>query len=82
MRKGDRVLITLGGETVEGEVILASPNEDSLALAFDGALASRGPSGGMAVFPGLLPVLRDKAGIYRELVHGDEVKLELQRSNL
>jgi len=69
MTRGDVVQITYRGRSVRAMVLLASPNERSLMLGFDGALgdADRG------LFMGAMPVLQDDAGVYRDLLHGDEV---------
>jgi len=62
-KKGDDVLIMLAGRTVEGWIIMASPNGRSLALGFHALL------GGYA---GMMPVL-ETDGVYRDLLEGREV---------
>jgi hypothetical protein len=46
-------------------VLLASENGASLMLSFDGVLHAGG-----GLYPGSMPVLRDNAGVYRDLMNG------------
>ncbi len=71
--RGDFVLITYGTNApVDGMILIASPNGASLMIGFDGALLTA--SGGM--YFGMLPVLRDEAGVYRDLAQGFPVTIE------
>ena len=75
--KGDLVRLTCQhGHAVDAEVLLASPNGRSLALTFDQIVRPTDDSGG---YVGMMPVLLDEAGDYRELVCGTIVKVELVR---
>lgn len=65
-QKGDRVVITYGDRTVDGEVTLASPNSVSLMLSFEALL------GGHA---GMMPVLLDDDGVYKSLIEWKPVIL-------
>jgi hypothetical protein len=69
---GQLVLITYGSRTLEGEIAIASPNQRSLMLRFDGALI---PSHGEGMFLGWMPVLRDEAGVYRDLMNNEPVQV-------
>jgi hypothetical protein len=64
--RGDRVRLTCGAQTVDAFVTLASSNGRSLALSFDGSLDGH---------PGVMPVLRDVAGVYRSVMSGREVSI-------
>lgn len=72
MKAGQAIRITYCGRTVDGVVILASDNADSLMLAFEAVLGA--PDGG--AFLGTMPVLRDAAGVYRDLLFDHEVTIE------
>jgi hypothetical protein len=74
-RRGQFVRITYGGVTVDGMVLLASSNSRSLMLAFDGALGAGSDGGGL--FLGMLPVLLDGDGVYRDIVQNEPVLVEL-----
>lgn len=67
---GEDVRITYADQVVLGVVLLASG--PSLMLAFDALLGD--PTGG--AYMGLMPVLRDDAGIWRDLVLGEPVTIE------
>lgn len=69
--RGQFVRITFAGQTIDGTVMIVSPNNRSLMLSFDGALHT--PGGGM-VF-GALPALMDDDGVYRDLVEGEPVQV-------
>jgi hypothetical protein len=71
-QRGDFVAVGYGGQAIEAIVTLASPNGLSLMLSFDGALHT--PQGGM--FVGLMPVLMDEAGDYRDLSEDEIVRIE------
>ena len=72
MKRGDFVLVTFGGKSIKAIVMIASENQRSLMLSFDGALHS--PSGG--AFFGTMPVLMGDDGIYRDLVENKPVLIE------
>lgn len=67
-RSGDAVMITCDGETIEGTILLASPNSVSLMLGFEAILAEH---------VGMMPVLRHKDGVYRSIVNRTEVGLRI-----
>jgi hypothetical protein len=77
MKRGDKVLITFYGQVKQGRILLASENQRSLALAFDGAF--RDGEGGMYV--AMMGVLKDDDGTYRDLIGGQPVEVELARSD-
>ena len=66
-RTGDAVAIGYEGRTVRGVVKLASPNGRSLMLEFDAMLGG---------FVGMMPVLLDDAGVYRDLVERQPVDIQ------
>jgi hypothetical protein len=68
---GDRVRITIAGQTVTGSVVLASQNGRSLAVTFEAVLAG-------AV--GMLPILQNDDGSWRDIM-GRAVDLETARGN-
>lgn len=53
MKRGDFVIVTAEGKTLEAMVTLASPNGKSLALMYDGMLAG---------FVAMMPVLQNANG--------------------
>ena len=68
MKKGDKVKLTCShGLSVEAEIILASGNEASLMLWFEGIFLG---------YVGMMPVLREN-GVYRELITCQPVTVEL-----
>jgi hypothetical protein len=72
MKRGDFVELSSGGEQVRGLIVLASENELSLAVMFDGIF--RG-------YVGMIPLLRteyDPRGFYRDLMRGAEVMVRIQ----
>lgn len=71
-RTGERVRITTGGRTVDGTVILASPNGRSLALGFEALLS---PMGGLGGYAGMMPVMWNE-GAFRDLIQGAPVALD------
>lgn len=74
-QRGDHVQITYGEQTKQATVILASPNGNSVMLSFDGILWNT--AGG---FAGAMPMLRDAAGIYWDLLDpASPVRLVLVR---
>ncbi|HYK65435.1 MAG TPA: hypothetical protein VEY94_10840 [Patescibacteria group bacterium] len=68
---GDLVWITCEGRTVEGEIILASENNVSLALGFEAILAGH---------VGKMPVLLHDDGKYRSLIGNVEVAIRKRES--
>lgn len=67
LEKGSRVLITYKGRELEGRVILASQNQQSLMLAFDGMLGG---------YVGSMPVLLAPGDdCYRDLIEHDPVEV-------
>jgi hypothetical protein len=73
LKKGDKVKLTYGGETVEAEVLIASGNGRSLMLTFDALLKPEGLRAGG--FAGMLPVLREDDGQYRDIYLGQDVNI-------
>lgn len=67
MKTGDLVLIAYEGRKVPGRIVLASQNEASLMLEFEAIL------GGCV---GMMPVLRDEEGTYRDLINHRPVEIE------
>jgi hypothetical protein len=76
MRRGDFVLITYCGQVKRALVMLASENQRSLMLGFDGVL--RDDKGGM--FVGALAALQEDDGTYVDLIGGQQVAIEPARS--
>ena len=67
-RKGDAVVITYDGRTVDGEVLLASANGQSLVLGFEALLGGH---------VGVMPVLwRSDVGGYADLMTGQPVGVD------
>jgi hypothetical protein len=60
MKSGDRVWIGCDDRTVEGTVLLASENGNSLMLGFEAVLSGH---------VGMMPVLLEN-GVYRSVVSG------------
>ena len=71
--RGQFVRLTYGGRVVKAMVMLASINGKSLMLGFDGALV---PSHGEGMFPGVMPLLQDDLGVYRDLVCDEIAQVE------
>lgn len=65
LREGSRVLITYKGRELEGRVILASENQQSLMMTFDGMLGG---------YVGSMPVLDNGDG-YRDLIENEPVEV-------
>jgi hypothetical protein len=64
MKTGDRITVTAHGKTLPGSVVLASSNEMSLYIEFDGS------------FPfhiGAAPLLKGRDGVYRSIVDDTEM---------
>jgi hypothetical protein len=53
-KTGESVRITCGGRTLDGEVLLASPNGVSLAVVYEGMLNPSGQLGGYLMMMPLL----------------------------
>ena len=66
LQKGSRVLINYKGRELEGRVIAASANQQSLMLAFDGMLGG---------YVGTMPVLLDPDATYRDLIERKPVEV-------
>lgn len=71
--RGQSVRLDYYGQSIEATVVLASGNGNSLMLAFKGALHM--PGGGMMI--GSMPLLRDDAGVYRDLADNAPATLTL-----
>jgi hypothetical protein len=69
MKTGDPVSIRFGDRTVEGTILLASDNGKSLMLGFEAMLGGH---------LGMMPVLRDEAGVYRSIITGEPVAVALR----
>ena len=67
MKRGDFVRIERGEAKMEAMVTLASPCGGSLMVMFDGMFCG---------FAGMMPLLRDDEGVYRDLVTSQPVALE------
>lgn len=65
-KTGDQVIIECDGRTLPGTVKLASSNSVSLMLEFEAILAEH---------VGMMPVLRDDAGVYRSIANDQVVTL-------
>lgn len=68
---GQLVRITFGEDTIRGVIVLASSNNASLMLGFDGILGE-----GPGAYLGAMPVMRDDEGVYRDLWLGSQVIIE------
>jgi hypothetical protein len=66
-KKGDDVLITCDGRTVQGKIEIASPNGVSLMVSFDAMLHGHA---------GMMPLLLGNDG-YRSIIDGVAVSLEV-----
>ena len=67
LRTGSRVLITYKGRELEGRVVLASENQQSLMLEFDGMLGG---------YVGSMPVLFEPGDDgYRDLIEQELVEV-------
>ena len=71
-KAGQDVVITCDGNSLAAKVTLASDNGRSLMLSFDAALWT-----GDGMYAGMMAVLRDADGVYRELMLGHAVQIEL-----
>ena len=71
LKRGQRIAVTYHQQTVPAMVVLASANGRSVMLHIEDALVS--PSGG--AFVGLVPVLRDDDGVFRDIVEQAEVTI-------
>ncbi len=70
MRRGERVLLTLGDQTKLAEVVLVSMNGRSLLFSFDGMLRTRA-----GAYCGAMAVLQDDDGTYRDLAASEPVTI-------
>jgi hypothetical protein len=69
---GQRVRLTYGDQQVDAGVLHASPDGASLMLVFDDILRTSQDG----AFLGRMPLVRDQAGVYRDLFDGDVAVLE------
>jgi len=74
LEAGDPVLLTVGEQTIEAEVLFASGNGRSVMLEFDGAVSV---GGGLAL--AMLPVLLGDDGTWSEIVTGSPVDVRRRR---
>ena len=58
---GDQIEVTCDGRTVEGVVLIASPNNVSLAIGFEAIFAGH---------VGMMPIFRHDDGVYRSIIDG------------
>jgi hypothetical protein len=70
LRRGDIVRLTIGAWSVDAFVGIASSNGRSVILLFDGAAPLD-----VGVVVGMLPVLLDDAGQWREIVRNTPITL-------
>lgn len=70
---GQAVRISVCGRTVNGTVLLASPNGASLMLEFDAGLWVGGDRG---MYAGQMPVLKGDDGVFRDLIASEPVSIE------
>jgi hypothetical protein len=68
MKRGDFVKLSVGDDTFDAMVVLASENGHSLILMFDGAVRVAG-----GVVLGCLPVYREDDGRWTEILGGGTV---------
>ena len=65
--KGDAIEITCGDRTVEGVVLIGSPNNVSLMIGFEALLHGHA---------GMMPIFLHDDGVYRSIIDGTEVTLK------
>lgn len=70
LKKDDLVVIRCGHRVLDGVVLLASANEESLMISFDALLGGH---------VGMMPVSRQDDGRYRSIVDGTMVSIEAKR---
>jgi hypothetical protein len=66
MKRGDFIWVERGSAKVGAMVTLASPNERSLMVMFDGMFCG---------YVGVMPLLRDDDGVYRDLLRYEQVAI-------
>jgi hypothetical protein len=71
LKRGDFVTVRSGDRSVRAMVLLASDNGRSLMLGFEGTLAI-----GSGFYLGMVPVLQDDDGTYRDLIDGQAFTIE------
>jgi hypothetical protein len=71
---GDVVLLTVGEQTIEAQVLFASTNGRSVMLEFDGSVSV---GGGFVL--AMLPVLLGDDGAWSEIVTGSAVDVRRRR---
>ena len=74
-KTGDKVEITFGERTVDGEILLASENSKSLMLGFEAIL---GPGPGLGGYVGMMPVMWVE-NEYRDLKLNQRVGISVAR---
>jgi hypothetical protein len=75
LHRGQFIWLTAEGERRSAMVLLVSGNQRSVAVGFDGALHVGG-----GVYVGMLPLTLDDEGTYRDLIHGNEVTVEVRET--
>jgi hypothetical protein len=70
MKDGDKLRLTVDGRTVDARVIFGSANGRSLMVGFEAIVLGH---------VGMMPLLQHDDGVYRSLVGGEEVKVEVVR---
>jgi hypothetical protein len=65
-KRGDKVIITCNGEQYAGQIVIASKNQVSLAVAFDAIIDGH---------LGMMPLLLQEGGVYISIVTGVEVSV-------
>ena len=71
-KRGDFIWVEYEGERKKAMIVLASPCGGSLMVMFDGLCGG---------FVGMMPLLRDEAGRYHELVRDRIVEVMPDRRN-
>jgi hypothetical protein len=68
LQKGDNIVLTCEGRTVEGTILMISDNQVSAIIGFDAMLGSHA---------GMMPVTRWDAArsVYRSIIDGTEITM-------
>ena len=69
-QKGDEIEITCEGRILDGVIVLASANNDALAISFEAIIG---------MHAGTMPLIRQD-GIYRSLIDGTEVVIRKKQN--
>ena len=69
-QKGEAVEITCEDRTVEGQIMLISPNQVAAMIAFEAILGGH---------VGRMPVMKHSDGVYRSIIDGTEVRISKKR---